>query len=220
MIQQPVPISDYLLSADAIAFMDQTNGPRPAVIADRMSWYVLFVAPTARSVDRVQKFTERLGVETYWPKARRQKKVPVRKGKRGKRIAYKVEEVISSVLPRYVLVRLPQINPPFGVLTDDEAKFNGICGLVSTASHGEPTVIADQKVEEFRAREAAGEWEKLLPAKAPLGSVVQITDGPFALFNAVVEEWLSEERLKVSVNIFGRPSPIELEEKQVEYLPA
>ena len=50
-----------------------------------------------------------------------------------------------------------------------------------------------------------------------VGDVVKITEGPFASFSGSIKEVNSEkERLVVDVQIFGRPTPVEVNFSQVE----
>ncbi len=82
-----------------------------------------------------------------------------------------------------------------------------------------PAPITDKKADAILNRL---ESERVSPRPKTMfeaGEVVRVNDGPFADFNGTVEEVDYEKsRIKVSVSIFGRATPVELEFGQVEKL--
>ena len=128
--------------------------------------------------------------------------------KRGKKV-----QVERKFMPGYVLAKL--------TLTDD------VYHLVKNTPKVTGFLGAGQKPQPISDREAARYFGGVEEAKAApkrevqveydIGDQVKVNAGPFASFNGVVEELdFDKQRVKVSVSIFGRATPVELGFEEVE----
>ena len=114
--------------------------------------------------------------------------------------------------PGYVLVHMEMTDETWH-LVKSVPKVLGFIG--GTSDH--PAPISDKEADQILNRvEESTEKPRPKTLYEP-GEGVRVTDGPFADFNGVVEEVNYEKsRLRVSVLIFGRSTPVELEFGQVE----
>ena len=82
---------------------------------------------------------------------------------------------------------------------------------------GEPTAVSENDVRKIMSQIEDGVVQPKSGPAFDIGEKVQVIDGPFASFSGLVEDVDEEKhRLKVSVSIFGRPTPVDLEYNQVE----
>ena len=113
--------------------------------------------------------------------------------------------------PGYVLVQM-EMNDDTWHLVKSVPKVRGFIG----GTPSEPTPISEREANEILNRMKEGVEKPKPKVLFETGEVVRVTDGPFNDFNAVVEEVNYEKnRLLVSVQIFGRSTPVELEFSQV-----
>ena len=123
--------------------------------------------------------------------------------KDGKRV-----EKPRKIFPGYVLVEM---------ILDDESwhVVRNTPGVTSFVGAGaKPVPLAEREVRKILRRSTSGKTRVQIDLR--VGEHVKVTSGPFADFSGEILE-ISPERgkLKVSVSIFGRPTPVELEFAQV-----
>ncbi|HUW98688.1 MAG TPA: transcription termination/antitermination protein NusG [Acidiferrobacter sp.] len=114
--------------------------------------------------------------------------------------------------PGYVLVRMEMTDESWH-LVKAVPKVSGFIGGSGT----KPTPITDKEAETI-LRQVQDGVEKPRPKFSfTSGEQVRVIDGPFLDFNGTVEDVNYEKsKLKVSVSIFGRQTPVELDFSQVE----
>ncbi len=126
--------------------------------------------------------------------------------KRGKRVQRK-----KKYFPGYILIKSEMDNNIYHMIKNIK-KVSGFLG-----SKGSPVPVSDKEIEKILGQIKDGVAQPKSAIEYTIGEKVQVIDGPFASFNGLVEEIDEEKsRLKVSVSIFGRPTPVELEYNQVE----
>ena len=126
--------------------------------------------------------------------------------KRGKRIQRK-----KKYFPGYVLVKCEMNNDIYHMIKNLK-RVSGFLG-----SKGIPVPVSDKEIEKILGQIKDGVAQPKSGIEYNVGEKVQVVDGPFASFSGMVEDIDEEKsRLKVSVSIFGRPTPVDLEYNQVE----
>jgi len=113
-------------------------------------------------------------------------------------------------MPGYVLVRMEMSNKGYHLISS----INRVTGFLGP--QGKPMPMRDAEVNAILNRVEEGQEAPRNLIRFEVGEKVKVTDGPFEGFDGMVEEVDEDHsRLKVSVSIFGRATPVELEFTQV-----
>ena len=126
--------------------------------------------------------------------------------KRGKRVQRK-----KKYFPGYILIKSEMDNQLYHLIKNLK-KVSGFLG-----SKGSPVPVSQKEIDKILGNIKDGVAQAKTGIEYSVGEKVQVIDGPFASFSGMVEDIDEEKlRLKVSVSIFGRPTPVDLEYNQVE----
>ena len=117
----------------------------------------------------------------------------------------------KKYFPGYVLVKLDLSKDIYHKIKNIQ-KVSGFLG-----PEGKPVPVSENEVKKIMSQITETEANPSAGITFEIGEKVRVCDGPFASFTGLVEEIDEEKsRLKVSVSIFGRPTPVDLEYNQVE----
>lgn len=176
---------------------------------DNTKWYVVQVFShfEKKVAEQIQTELKRASLDGYVEEIL----VPsesVSEMKRGKRV---VNE--HSVFPGYVLMKM-QLNDDVWHLVQNTPRVNGFLGPKSR-----PQAISQAQVDRIMANYKEKPADAAVRPKVAfeVGENVRVMEGPFATFTGSVQEVDPDRgRLTVTVSIFGRATPVDLEYSQVE----
>lgn len=116
-----------------------------------------------------------------------------------------------KVFPGYVLAKM-DMSDQIWHLVKDTPKVTGFLG-----GGNRPVPISEKEAARLMTQLQEGIEKPRAAITFDIGEKVKVMEGPFATFEGMVEEIDEEKgRVKVSVSIFGRATPVELEFAQVE----
>ncbi|MEO5809985.1 MAG: transcription termination/antitermination protein NusG [Sphingomicrobium sp.] len=173
-------------------------------------WYIIHAYSGFENKVResIQSEAKRLGLESLVEAV----EVPTEKVteiRRGKKVTSD-----RKFFPGYVLAKLG-LNDDVYHLVKNTPKVTGFLG-----PNGKPQPITEAEAARIlntKEEAAAAQPKAKINVDYEIGDAVKVLDGPFASFNGIVEELdFDRSRVKVSVSIFGRATPVELEFEQVE----
>ncbi|MBL4575523.1 MAG: transcription termination/antitermination factor NusG [Opitutaceae bacterium] len=122
-----------------------------------------------------------------------------------------------KLMPGYVFVHMRLYDENGKILNKPWYFIRETTGVISFVGGERPSPLRDSEIADIRARMEASDGKETPKIQYEIEEEVKITDGPFLNLNGRIDEIDPDKgKLKVSVSIFGRFTPVELEYWQVE----
>ena len=172
-------------------------------------WYVLHVYSgfEKKVAEGIMEKAQKNGLDQYIAEVMvpTQDVVEIKRGQR------KTTE--QNVYPGYVLVKMEMQDDAWHLVKSTPK----VTGFLGAAGGTKPLPVSEREVQNIIGQVEEGVERPKPTIRFDIGEKVKVIDGPFASFNGSVEQVDEEKaRLRVTVSIFGRATPVELEYAQVE----
>ncbi len=119
--------------------------------------------------------------------------------------------------PGYVYIHMALVDDEHRLIERPWYFIRETPGIIGFVGGERPVEVAEDEIAAIKAQIAESEDAERPKVSFGVGETVKINDGPFLNFNGVIEEIDTEKgKLKITVNVFGRNTPVELEYWKVE----
>ncbi|MGD1029768.1 MAG: transcription termination/antitermination protein NusG [Opitutaceae bacterium] len=126
---------------------------------------------------------------------------------------------VRKLYPGYVFVHMRLYGEDQKLINKPWYFVKEVAGVIGFVGGEHPAALRQSDIDEIRARIEAASGKEVPKVQYSVGEEVKINDGPFANLNGRIDEVDPERgKLRVSVSIFGRFTPVELEYWQVQRL--
>lgn len=129
----------------------------------------------------------------------------------------KKTQKVRKFYPGYVFLHMRLYDEEGQILQNPWYFVNGVDGVIGFVGGNKPTPLKEAEINRIVSQVEDADGKEVPKVNYEVGEEVKINDGPFLNLNGNIDEIDPERgKLKVSVSIFGRFTPVELEYWQVE----
>ncbi|MDF9828444.1 transcriptional antiterminator NusG [Ereboglobus sp. PH5-5] len=129
----------------------------------------------------------------------------------------KKRTITRKLYPGYVFIHMRLFDGERKLINRPWYFVKEVAGVISFVGGEKPSALRQTEIDEIRARIEAANGKEVPKVSYEVGEEVKVTDGAFANLTGRIDEIDPERgKLKISVSIFGRFTPVELEYWQVQ----